>query len=351
MLKTITSRCGRTAASLAFASLATVLTFVSLRPAATARAVVEPAWRRIVAEAGQKRVSESFAIRNVGRCDLLLGEVATSCGCTVGSIDPKRVPPGETSTLTVEASIPPVGSKDVRIRVQSNADPSPELLMGLTLVGSGEVPYVAFASESIAFGIIDSPGAKAPFFIETRERAGTGPWLADARISLAGASLTGGLRQERSLGADVLFRRYDFSVELTSLQAAGHFNGQVVLGPMQRTGERPVILPVHGSVRPPIYPVPSRLFASRDRGTRPPTMTLILVASDPSYEIAADFEPESSSPAGVRRISGKGSREVFEVDAEGFSDRPLMGELVFRTSHPRVPFVRIPISILVASDH
>ncbi len=42
-----------------------------------------------------------IAVRNLGKGDLVIEAVTTSCGCTTASITPEVIPPGATGTLSI----------------------------------------------------------------------------------------------------------------------------------------------------------------------------------------------------------------------------------------------------------
>jgi hypothetical protein len=46
-------------------------------------------------------VSRTFQVRNVGRGELEISGVSTSCGCTTAEVSTRRLPPGAVSDLTV----------------------------------------------------------------------------------------------------------------------------------------------------------------------------------------------------------------------------------------------------------
>jgi hypothetical protein len=48
-----------------------------------------------------KPVSQVFQVRNVGRGELAIAGVSTSCGCTTADVTSRRLAPGETTDLTV----------------------------------------------------------------------------------------------------------------------------------------------------------------------------------------------------------------------------------------------------------
>jgi hypothetical protein len=76
------------------------------KPAAPAaakapRIVVEPAVHDFGKAAQSKTLSKEFTLKNVGGEDLVIGDVQTSCGCTVAQLATKTLKPGASTPLTV----------------------------------------------------------------------------------------------------------------------------------------------------------------------------------------------------------------------------------------------------------
>ena len=80
-------------------------------------------------------VKHEFTIKNVGQADLVIGQVQTSCGCTVAQSEKKRLAPGEQTQLPVTFDTRhETGPRDPRIDVYTNDPQTPDLV--LTIQGT-----------------------------------------------------------------------------------------------------------------------------------------------------------------------------------------------------------------------
>jgi hypothetical protein len=75
-----------------------LLVFASLALAAPQAAVDQPTFDFGTVAQG-KKVDHSFTIKNSGDAPLTIGQVSTSCGCTVAEVSSRTVPPGKSSTI------------------------------------------------------------------------------------------------------------------------------------------------------------------------------------------------------------------------------------------------------------
>jgi len=104
-------------------------------PRSPARAVVQPSSRKEIANFSSK-ITVTYRIFNEGGQDLVLGDVTTTCGCSVASIQPTTVKPGSYATVVVEGTPPSAGEKFVEIRVNTNSPGAEIVVIGLTVLSA-----------------------------------------------------------------------------------------------------------------------------------------------------------------------------------------------------------------------
>jgi hypothetical protein len=75
----------------------------------------------------------TFEFKNVGKADLQLTNVSSSCGCTVPEWPKEPIPPGKTSSIKVSYNTQNVGMISKSVYVTSNAD---EERITLSITGS-----------------------------------------------------------------------------------------------------------------------------------------------------------------------------------------------------------------------
>jgi len=70
-------------------------------PVAGPRIAVEPASFDFGAALTNKTLTKEFRIKNFGTTELVIENVSTTCGCTVGQLETKNIKPGQSVPLTV----------------------------------------------------------------------------------------------------------------------------------------------------------------------------------------------------------------------------------------------------------
>jgi len=115
-------------------------------------------------------VRHAFVLRNEGTETLQIGEVKTTCGCTVARLASSALPPGGTTELAVTLNLTGRrGAQRKDIRVASNDPRQPELI--LTLQGAVE-PDQQFVPATALFD--HAPDAESPartILLKTRRPA------------------------------------------------------------------------------------------------------------------------------------------------------------------------------------
>jgi len=71
-------------------------------PAAQAQLKWESQKIEVRAEAGQEKIEATFAFQNTGKTIVNLGEVSTTCGCTIAEPDKQIFLPGEKGKITAQ---------------------------------------------------------------------------------------------------------------------------------------------------------------------------------------------------------------------------------------------------------
>ncbi len=76
-----------------------------------------------------EKVSYKFRFKNIGKSDLIITHVSTSCGCTVGSYPHEPVKPGEEGTIAVTFdSTHKKGIQNKSITIVANTQPNRTVL-------------------------------------------------------------------------------------------------------------------------------------------------------------------------------------------------------------------------------
>lgn len=312
--------------------------------------VVTPKEQTVITTRDQAKYKVEYSIRNTSYEPIQLQNTETTCGCTLANIEPRMLQPGQTAKLTADVDSIPVGSKNVQITVKTSSKNQPELVMNLKLVGTGKVPYVAYVSETIPFGRVFQPGQKESFFVETREAEGSKPWLGIPVVDSVDFTMSGGLKEERSMGAGTLFRRYEFQMEQNKLVKTGEFRGVVVFQDQSDPKLKIQTISYNGQVMPAVYATPSAIFGSFSRFNEIPEY-IITFQHDPSLQ---DLQITHSKPGDESILVEAGepvdSLISFHVKINKSFSGEFKSEVVFETNQRSLPEVRLPVLLKIIPD-
>lgn len=262
------------------------------------------------------------------------------------AIEPRTLKPGRSATVIVAAQPLTFGERVIEIRVPTTSPRQPELRLGLSVVGSGSLPYVAASPGSIRFGIVREVPVEEPLYVETREREGSPPWITDAEATVPDVSLVGGLEREDRVAEGVVVRRYSYRTILNRSPGPGNsLAGEVRL--IASTDGEPravVVLPLDVTAHPAVSVSPAALVGSFTNGDRP-ELSFMLSADNPDLILEAGPDPDSAEGLDVTRAGDAGRRLVFRVTPRQPLDRPIERTLRLRTNHPQAPEVSLPVLI------
>ena len=309
--------------------------------------LVQPRETVVQAMPGQAKIVASYEILNKGSHELWLGDVQTSCGCSVASLSSKHVPPGGRSEIVVEGNPPGAGEKRVVVSVATDSSTQPSLTLALTMVGAGSPPYIANYSPSVRFGDVTAAGAEESFFVETREKRDSAPWIRTATTSLPGLQCEGGLDSEFDAGGGVVIRRYRYVASLLELPPQGEFSGEVVMHTLDGASGPTVSVPVHGIVASLIRVSPSTLLASFGKSETPPALVVRISAHTTSRPLTVKLLSGCPSSVHVRELPRSDSQSVsFQVSSDGALSSSVSTALVFSTNHPGAAEVKVPLKLV-----
>ena len=306
---------------------------------------VSPTSQKIEVEPGDGKVIANYRVTNRGGRDLVLGEVSTTCGCTVASIERKILKQGESSLITVEGTPPGAGERIVEIGIATNARPEANLHFRLTMIGKKPLPYVANSSGDLQFGFVREGMEPEVVWIETREIRQQKPWFCATSCSIPGLDVKGGFEVERPFAGEVVFRRYSYRIELKESRSPGEFSGELYLkgrdpnaGPNHRVH-------IHGIVRPPVYSAPSSLYVNHKAGAPSWKMTIRFCTADPKFRLIVAPPADIPKPVSVHRIPNATGEVLFEIVLDGELSQSIRSTLAFETNHPDSKIVQVPLTL------
>lgn len=292
-------------------------------------------------------ITGKFLFHNAGKGVLKIGTPETSCGCTVASVKPDTLPPGETGEIAFRLDLTDArGPVKKTITVPSNDPQQPKLL----LIISGNVEAVFDVSPPMVFFGDVPPGETARETIEIRRLDGKKLSVTRAETSreylktsvqpdtnsdseaVLVVEATGTGRPEQF--SDILSVILDKSSKPAfHIPVAGQFVASIVVEPAALQWTVPD--PAH-------WPGPDPAVAPTRKITISSTVTnrtLKLVESVSSFDEDLLIKVEQLEPG-----------QKFEVTvklAEPFQESK-QGSLTFVTNFPDFPSVIVPIQITVS---
>jgi hypothetical protein len=303
---------------------------------------------RIEGSPDVRPVKAAFQIANRGDADLVLGEPSSSCGCTVASLSPRVLAPGESATGLIDARPPNSGEKGVEVTIPTNAISESEgvIRFRLTLVGAAKPPFVVETSGVVQLGETTTRLAAAQVRLVTREASGSPPWIGSASSSVPELRVTGGIQDERPSAGGILDRVYAFKVSPASPLEVGEVSGEVRFLASGPEGGVVQTLPIRGSVLPRVYARPSRLYARLTPDSTPPRLHFSVMAADSDAELNVEPLEWPRDAVEVQVVGRTSSRiDLVAIPRPGF-DGDLDAELTLSTNDPDVPRIAIPLTFL-----
>lgn len=281
-------------------------------------------------------ITHTFTIKNVGQADLVIGQVQSTCGCTIAALAKKRLRPGESTQVAATFDTRHERGKASRqIDVYSNDPRTPDQV--LTLQGVITVAAEAVPGE-VNFGDLHK-GMGATREVVIRRLRKTGQFKI-VKLSNTNSHL---VVSRQSAGAGAVAR-----LELT-------INRDMPPGPFEdtievTTNDQPIEIPVYGRVvgdllvEPPQVSfgiLPHGQSAVRyvrvvNSGVRPVTITA-MSSTNPAVSVSA--KPLAA---------GKQYRLTLEL-RKGTADGQLHGELQIKTDDPAQPQLTVPYFGIIGS--
>jgi hypothetical protein len=287
---------------------------------------------------GSESVSGKFKLSNEGNAPLIFGEPQVSCGCTVATIQPNHLEPGQSADLEFTLNMPAARTKlNKNITVTSNDPKVPQLSLELT---ADFVPLYEFTPLT--------------FFANLRDGKGTN---ASVRLTRNDGKNINVPRVEPSkpwIKADI--KRTDANTLDISLEI-GPENGAIgriaeFVGVYTPEREEPIaILQILGRILGELVIEPDQLFWSvtnPDQMKFEPftTRTLMVQASDPSK----DFRIEgvtSTIPELAVSIAKVGKMYQLEAKLDRIPSTTRQGKIVVQTTNSTQQQLEVPVVIYV----
>jgi hypothetical protein len=281
-------------------------------------------------------ISHSFTIKNVGQAELLIGQVQSTCGCTIAALAQKSLRPGQsTQVLATFDTRHERGKASRQIDVYSNDPRTPDL--ALTMEGVITVAAEAVPSE-VNFGDLrKGTGATREVAIR-RLRKG-------AQISIVKVSNTNShIAIARQSGGPDAVARLELTVRPD--MPAGPFEDTIEL----TTNDQPIEIPLYGRVVGDLRVEPAqvsfgilphgqsavRYVRVVNSGARPVTI-VALSSTNPAVSVTA--KPLAA---------GRQYRLALALRG-GTADGQLHGQLQIKTDDPQQPQLTVPFFGIIGS--
>ncbi|MGO9063033.1 MAG: DUF1573 domain-containing protein [Candidatus Binataceae bacterium] len=276
-------------------------------------------------------VKYEFTIKNIGQAELIIGQVQSSCGCTVAQSDKKRLAPGDETQLPVTFDTSHErGRANRRIDVYTNDPQTPDL--ALNIQGVIKVESEATPAE-VVFGNVKHRTE------QTQEVAisyhGKGKDFRITKVANSNSNIA--VTQEPGL---------KLKVSLLKTMPAGPFQDTIEIA----TNGRPIEIPVYGRIVGNLVTEPAQVsFGILPHGAG--AMRIVRLTNSGPHPVAIKGV-SSTNPAVVVQSEPISAGKVYKVTLElrkGTPDGQLRGQVVIQTDDPEQTSLMVPFYGIVGS--
>ncbi len=276
-------------------------------------------------------VKHEFTVKNVGQADLVIGQVQTSCGCTVAQSEKKRLAPGEETQLPVTFDTRHErGHASRRIDVYTNDPQTPDLALEV----QGVVRRESEATPGEVFFDAVRKGSE-----QTRE----------VTISYNGGAKGFRITKVANSNSNIAVTQepgLKLKVDLLKTMPAGPFQDTIEIA----TIGRPIEIPVYGRVVGDLVTEPAQVsFGILPHGAG--AMRIVRLTNNGARPVAIK-EVSSTSPAVVAKAEPIAAGKQYKITLElrkGTPDGQLRGQLVISTDDPEQASLTVPFYGIVGS--
>ncbi|HKD69817.1 MAG TPA: DUF1573 domain-containing protein [Candidatus Binataceae bacterium] len=276
-------------------------------------------------------VKHDFTVKNVGKADLVIGHVQTSCGCTVAQSEKKRLAPGEETQLPVTFDTRHErGHASRRIDVYTNDPQTPDLALEI----QGIVRREAEATPAEVFFDAVRKGTE-----QSR----------DVVISYNGKAKDFKITKVSNSNSNIAVTQapgLKLKVALLKTMPAGPFQDTVEVA----TTGRPIEISVYGRVVGNLVTEPAQVsFGILPHGSG--AMRIVRLTNNGARPVTIK-EVSSTSPVVMAKAEPITAGKQYKITLEllkGSPDGQLRGQLVIKTDDPGQASLTVPFYGIVGS--
>jgi hypothetical protein len=277
-------------------------------------------------------VKHEFMIKNTGQADLIIGQVQTSCGCTVAKSDKQRLRPGEQTELPVTFDTRhEKGRASRRIDVYTNDPKTPDLALEIQGVIRRE-------SEAIPDQVVFQGVKKGSEQTQNVSIKYNGTVPRDFKITkISNSNPNIAVKQMPDM---------KLNVALLKTMPVGPFDDTIEIA----TTGRPIEIPVYGRVVGDLVTEPAQVsFGILPHGQG--AMRIIRLTNNGTRSVAITGV-SSTSPAVIAKADPITPGKQYKITLElrkGTPDGQLHGQLLIKTDDPEQTSLTVPFYGIVGS--
>lgn len=214
---------------------------------------------------GSQRLLASFHLFNAGASPVAILSAHASCGCAVLRVDRRRVEPGRAALLEVGVDPIEIGKRLVSLTVETDSRVTPQIIAGLTILGSRRPPYLQEATGDLYYHPGRQISDERTLTVKTIEAGGSPTVQPPIHCDLPFVLIEKAAMSTRRDPDDptIVERRYEFRVRFRSRPPRNAFSGTVrVVDPW--FPERKLEVHIQGAEDPEMAVAPKQLRLSAD---------------------------------------------------------------------------------------
>ena len=301
----------------------------------------------------------AFSLKNVGEGNLKIKPGTTSCQCTVVEFDPTLqgenvkgeivLKPGESTEINVGWTPKSAGKFSQQVTIQTNDPVQPEVVFAIT--GNAYPPLVTMPEQPVydvpsvdnekpltmylAVSSFDEPSFKI-----TEMRSTTPSLITASHTPLS----------ENELKELKWKTGYKVEIVLHPTTELGSFNDMLIIK-TDHSGENELQVPIRGRRTGAISAIPEviRFSANQEKGGQNVSLLMVRGHEGTTFEVQdkpqhVNVRIEAADPSPGEKVQ---KFKVFTDVAPGTPADVIRGDIVLKTSHPKVSVVKIPVQIPV----
>ena len=265
-----------------------------------------------------------LTLRNIGGGPLRIGDITTTCGCTLaGRPGTALLTSGQSTTLRVQGRPAQIGSKRAAVTIAADGSSAtvPVNLRGRQV----QTPFATYVPQRLELRATRPEPMATEFTLRTVEAAGSPPWITAVQFDAAAGEVVRLDLSETPQPHGTLARAYRYRLTVPFLPTEGVAAGRIGFATRPATPALAQTVAVLASLVPAVRAVPESLLVRWDEADVGMTRDVLFLTETPDRRVTVTPQPPAVDWV------------VFEPFEPGLPGSTLAGRASVRLLPERVP--------------